>query len=84
MHVMILELISTPLSLTLQGSIFIPSGETIDREDPFLQIDSLGRGVLSFRIEAVNQATTGSFTATATVRCTILLQQLAFSPDSCL
>jgi len=54
----------SPLS---QGNIFIRSGVTVDREDPFLHIDSLGRGVLTFNILAVNDAPTGTFTSTATV-----------------
>ena len=54
----------SPLS---QGNIFIRGGVTLDRENPSLDIDSLGRGVLTFNVLAVNDAPTDSFTATATV-----------------
>ncbi len=40
----------------------------MDREDPFLTLDSMGNGVMSFNVEVANDAPTGSFTSTAVVR----------------
>ena len=66
----------SPLS---QGYIFIRGGVTVDREDPFLHIDSLGHGVLTFNILAVNDAPTGTFTATATVCHVTLISCIMFA-----
>ena len=66
----------SPLS---QGNIFIRSGVTVDREDPSLHIDSLGHGVLTFNILAVNDAPTGTFTATATVCHVTLISCIMFA-----
>jgi len=61
------------------GNIFIRGGVTVDREDSSLHIDSLGRGVLTFNILAVNDAPTGTFTATATVCHVTLISCIMFA-----
>lgn len=40
----------------------------MDREHSSIAVDSMGRGVLSFNVQVLNPAPTGTFNSTATVR----------------
>lgn len=51
----------------LQGEINLRSGAVLDREDPAVLINSLGQGVLTFTVQAANNAPTGNLSSTATV-----------------
>ena len=61
--------------ISLQGNIYIVSGEVVDREHGALNTDPQGRGLLTFDILAINEGpgTMPDLTATATVS-TILVE----------
>ena len=50
-----------------QGAVVLRQSAVLDREDPFVLINSLGQGVMSFDIRVTNTAPSATLTATATV-----------------
>ena len=55
------------ICFVLWGAIVLRQNAVLDREDPFVLINSLGQGVTSFDIHVTNTAPSATLTATATV-----------------
>ena len=53
--------------------VSIRDGQTVDREAPNILTDSQGNGVVTFHIEAVNVAPTGTLTSPQTAVVSSLL-----------